>query len=93
VPGHHVRAKTQLAAFFGVLRGAREDLDLIRDVIPHDPPDHWQQPGIGLGYRPALSRKNESPHTYRVPTNLVRLTAHRPDPGVGTVILPQFNNF
>jgi alkylated DNA nucleotide flippase Atl1 len=40
VPGHHVRAEGQLAALIGVSRSARKDLDLLRDALADNPPDH-----------------------------------------------------
>src|SRR3712207_8414340 len=51
-----------LAALVGVLRRAREDLNLVRDALSHDPANNRQQRGRRLDHPAALPRKHECFH-------------------------------
>src|SRR5215210_2300128 len=62
VPGHHVRAHLEDLALVGVLGGAGEELDLVRDALPDDAPDPRQEVGSRLRHPTTLSRKYERSH-------------------------------
>jgi hypothetical protein len=71
VPGHHVRTHLEDPALVGVLGGAGEELDLVRDALPDDASDPRQEVVCRLRHPAALSRKYERSHFLANPCQIL----------------------